>query len=183
VRRFRRPISREMSIRGSCKTRRTDLRYLCGLAPDLAALCACRALQALGAAMLQADSLGHHRPRGPSPLPRACHRTAGSGAGDRPGPGPLGGRPVGGGRGLAPDLLRQCPAGPAGGTGSPRLRAAKPESPKEGGLRPGGTGAVLPGRGGVTHRFLVRGDGGMGVPLDRFFVCGRGGAGGAVRAP
>jgi MFS family permease len=46
-----------MSIRGSCKTRRTDLRYLCGLAPELAALCACRALQALGAAMLQANSL------------------------------------------------------------------------------------------------------------------------------
>ena len=30
---------------------------LCGLAPNLAALCGCRALQALGAAMLQANSL------------------------------------------------------------------------------------------------------------------------------
>ena len=66
----------------------TFASVLCGLAPDLAALCVFRAFQAVGAAMLQANSLAIIVLVVEERVPRQGDRPAGRRPGARPGRGP-----------------------------------------------------------------------------------------------
>ena len=80
---------------------------LCGLAPDLGLLCVFRALQAVGAAMLQANSFAIIVLVVARPIAREGDRAPGGGAGFGVGDGPDG-RWVAAGCGwVAADLLRQ----------------------------------------------------------------------------
>ena len=87
---------------------------LCGLAPDLAALCVFRALQAVGAAMLQAGSVAIISVVVPRRCPRSGPRVPGRSAGHRPGARAVGRGFAVGRRRVALDLPRQRPLGAFG---------------------------------------------------------------------
>ena len=140
---------------------------LCGLAPNLGALCGFRALQAVGAAMLQANSLAIIVLVVPA---RALGRAIGlQGTAQALGLalGPSIGGPAPGRRRLAPHLLRQRPVRavrrPRGDPAGP----PQPEPHGAGALRLDRPRDVLPRRGGARLRDLLRGGAGLELEPDR----------------
>ena len=123
---------------------------LCGLAPGLGWLCGFRALQAIGAAMLQANSLAIIVLVVPAAaLGRAigfqgAAQALGSGAG------PDHRRVAAGGRRVAPHLLRQRAVRGVRRRGGDPAGAPEPEPHGAGALRLDGAGDVLPGGGGAA---------------------------------
>ena len=85
----------------------TFASVLCGLAPSLGALCGFRALQAVGAAMLQANSLAIIVLVMPGAIAGAGDRDPGCGPGPGARAGAIGRRAAPGRRRVAPHLLRQ----------------------------------------------------------------------------
>ena len=154
----------------------TVASVLCGLAPGLGALCGFRALQAVGAAMLQANSLAIIVLVMPA---RSLGRAIGlQGTAQALGlaVGPDGGRAAAGGERVAADLLRQRAFRGVRRRGRHCAGAALAEPAGPGGLRLDGAGPLLPGHGGAAVGHLLRGRGRLGLGVDRRAVRRRGGA-------
>ena len=135
----------------------TGASLLCGLAPSLGALCGFRALQALGAAMLQANSLAIIVLVVPG---RALGRAIGM-QGTAQALGLALGPSVGGlllaAGGWRLIFLVNVPFGILGAVAAVPAHPAQPRAGRTGALRLDRSGPLLPGRGGAALGHLLRG--------------------------
>ena len=155
---------------------------LCGLAPNLGALVGFRVLQAVGAAMLQANSVAIIY----LALPRA---SLGRGIGIQGAAqalglalGPAVGRPAAGGWRMAADLPRQRPARPGGMAAGLAAHPPQPSPPATGALRLGRARPVHPRRRGAAVRRDAREPGRLDVAGDHRLAGGSGSGGRRLRA-